>query len=158
MKIQSRTKIALITGAFLATCGIPAAYAQSGGSSPAQSQEQSQPAQGAQPEASPAHKGMRPDLGLSDTQKADMKKIREDTKTQIEAVNGDASLTADQKHDKIRELRRNSRKQMHAVLTPEQREKMKEWSHERHANRKHQMPESSEPPMEKPSPQTAPQQ
>ena len=54
-----------------------------------------------------------------------MKKIHESTKAQLEAVNKDESLTADQKAAKIHQLRRSARMQMVKLLTPEQRQQMR---------------------------------
>jgi protein CpxP len=81
-------------------------------------QEQAAPAQNA-----PA----RPDLNLTDDQKAQMKKIHENAKAQLDAVNNDSSLSADQKQEKLRQIHRDTHKQMQAILTPEQKQKMKEW-------------------------------
>jgi Spy/CpxP family protein refolding chaperone len=72
----------------------------------------------------------RPDLNLSDDQKAQMKKIHEDAKSQIAAVNSDSSLSTDQKQAKIQQIHRDAHKQVEAILTPEQRKTMKEWRHE----------------------------
>jgi Spy/CpxP family protein refolding chaperone len=54
-----------------------------------------------------------------------MKNIHESTKAQLDAVNKDESLSADQKTAKIHELRHGARLQMVKLLTPEQREQMK---------------------------------
>ena len=105
-------------------------------------QEASQaPAQG-QEQAAPAQKPMdRPNLNLTDDQKAQMKKIHEGTKSQIEAINNDASLSADQKQAKIQAVRKDSHKRVETMLTPEQRKTMKEWRREHHGER-HQEPPS----------------
>ena len=62
------------------------------------------PQDAGQTQAAPADQGKRsrPDLNLTDDQKAQMKKIHEDAKSQIAAVNNDTSLSADQKQAKIR--------------------------------------------------------
>ena len=85
-----------------------------------------------QEQAAPAQKVDRPNLNLSDDQKAQMKKIREDAKSQMDAVKNDTSLSADQKQAKLKQIRRDSHKQVEAMLTPEQRKTMKEWRHEHH--------------------------
>jgi periplasmic protein CpxP/Spy len=95
-----------------------------------------------QEQAAPAQKPMdRPNLNLTDDQKAQMKKIHEGAKSQIEAINSDSSLTADQKQAKIREVRKDSHKQVEAMLTPEQRKSMREWRRE-HRNERQQEPPS----------------
>jgi Spy/CpxP family protein refolding chaperone len=81
-------------------------------------QEQAAPAQNA-----PAG----PDLNLTDDQKAQMKKIHEDAKSQIDAVNSDSSLNTGQKQAKIQQIHRATHKQVEAILTPSQKETMKEW-------------------------------
>jgi Spy/CpxP family protein refolding chaperone len=84
-----------------------------------------------QTQAAPADQGKRsrPDLNLTDDQKAQMKKIHEDAKSQIAAVNSDTSLSADQKQAKIRTIRMSTHKQTEALLTPEQRQVQKQWRH-----------------------------
>ena len=94
-------------------------------------------------QAAPAQKAERPNLNLTDDQKAQMKKIREDAKSQIDAVKNDGSLTADQKQTKIKQIRRDSHKQVEAMLTREQRKTMKEWRHEHHGQRNAQDPAAS---------------
>jgi Spy/CpxP family protein refolding chaperone len=85
-----------------------------------------------QAQAAPAQPNgpSRPDLNLTDDQKAQMKKIHQDAKAQIEAVNNDSSLSADQKQAKIQAIHRGTHKQVEAMLTPEQRQKMRAWRQE----------------------------
>ena len=87
------------------------------------------PQDAGQTQAAPAEqgKGSRPDLNLTDDQKAQMKKIHEGAKSQIAAVNNDTSLSADQKQAKIQAIRRDTHKQQEALLTPEQRQTQKQW-------------------------------
>lgn len=89
------------------------------------------PQDAGQTQAAPADQGKRahPDLNLTDDQKAQMKKIHEDAKSQIAAVNNDTSLSADQKQAKIRSIRMSTHKQTEALLTPEQRQTQKQWRH-----------------------------
>ena len=61
------------------------------------------------------HRAMQ-GLNLTDEQKTAMKKIHESTKAQLDAVNKDESLTADQKAAKIHELRHSGRMQMVKLL------------------------------------------
>jgi periplasmic protein CpxP/Spy len=103
---------------------------------------QNQSAPGAQ--AAPS----KPDLNLTDDQKAQMKKIHEDAKSQIDTVKADTTLTPDQKHQKIQQIHRDSEKQVHAMLTPEQRKTMKEYHQERKAERQQQQPAQQQPPSQ----------
>jgi Spy/CpxP family protein refolding chaperone len=88
---------------------------------------------------------MRPDLNLTDDQKAQMKKIHEGAKSQIAAVNNDTSLSADQKQAKIQAIHRDTHKQTEALLTPEQRQTMKQWrkAHRGQQNEEQQPPAAS---------------
>lgn len=65
-------------------------------------------------------------LNLTDDQKARIKQIHQDTKAKIDAVNNDSTLTADQKVAKSKQLRRAAHRQVRKVLTPEQRQAMRE--------------------------------
>jgi periplasmic protein CpxP/Spy len=111
-----------LVAALLLTSAMPVlTRAQDASQAPAQGQDQ----------ATPASKPMdRPNLNLTDDQKAQMKKIHEGAKSQIEAINNDSSLTADQKQVKIRSVRKDSHKQVEAMLTPDQRKTQREWRRE----------------------------
>jgi periplasmic protein CpxP/Spy len=65
-------------------------------------------------------------LNLTDAQKAQFQQIGRDMRKQGMAIRQDSSLTDDQKKAKMQELRQQSHKQMFSVLTPEQREKLKQ--------------------------------
>jgi Spy/CpxP family protein refolding chaperone len=65
-------------------------------------------------------------LGLTDAQKTQFQQIGRDMRKQGMAIRQDGSLTDDQKKEKIQELRQQSHKQMFSVLTPEQKEKLKQ--------------------------------
>jgi Spy/CpxP family protein refolding chaperone len=64
-------------------------------------------------------------LNLSDDQKAQVKKIREDAQMQMDAVKNDTALSADQKQAKMQQIHKSSHQQVEQVLTPEQRKQMK---------------------------------
>ena len=123
----------LVTGAMLLACAVPPAI---------RAQDSTQnPTQGQAAQGQEKHRG--PDLNLTDDQKAQMKKIHEDAKAQIEAVNSDSSLSAEQKKAKIGEIHRATRKQVDDMLTPEQRQTMKEWRKEHREERPAQQPPSN---------------
>jgi protein CpxP len=107
--------------------------------SPVLARASGNPQDAAQTQTAPAQQNgpSRPDLNLTDDQKTQMKKIHQDAKAQIEAVNNDSSLSADQKQAKIQGIHRNTHKQMEAVLTPEQRQTMRTW-HQSHRGEKSQ--------------------
>ena len=66
----------------------------------------------------------RPDLGLSEEQKAQVEQIRSGQREQLEAIRQDTSLSPEEKRAKAREVRKKTRSQMESVLTPEQMEKL----------------------------------
>ena len=65
------------------------------------------------------------DLGLSDAQKAQMKPIRQNAMQQMRALQVDTKLTPQAKMDKMKDIGKSANKQMMAILTPAQREKLK---------------------------------
>lgn len=68
---------------------------------------------------------MLKDLNLSEAQKEQLKQSRESARQQMEAIKNDASLSQEQKKEKMQELRKIQQEKMHAILTPDQKEKMK---------------------------------
>jgi len=121
---KSLTKQIAVAAGLLALTFVPGiSRAQSSSQPPAQDQSQTAPATPAQHEGR-MHGAMK-GLNLTDEQKAEMKKIHESTKAQLDAVNKDESLTADQKEAKIHQLRHGARLQMVKLLTPEQRQQMR---------------------------------
>ncbi len=124
MMRNSITKQIAVAAGFLALTFAPGiSRAQSSSQPPAQDQNQAAPATPAEHEGR-MHGAMQ-GLNLTDEQKTAMKKIHESTKAQLEAVNKDESLTADQKAAKIHQLRHGARMQMVKLLTPEQRQQMR---------------------------------
>jgi Spy/CpxP family protein refolding chaperone len=104
-----------------------------------QSKDQSQPQSGSQTEGQQwsgrraaaqrqrQHMAMLAEkLGLTDAQKTQFQQIGRDIRKQGMAIRQDSSLTDDQKKEKMQELRQQSHKQMFSVLTPEQKEKLKQ--------------------------------
>jgi len=122
-----------LVAALLVTCAMPA-LTRAQEATQGSNQEQAAPAQAAP---------NRPNLNLTDDQRAQMKKIREDAKSQIDAVNNDSSLSVDQKQAKIKQIHRDSHKQVMAMLTPEQRKTMRQWRHEHRGEKNAQAPSAS---------------
>ena len=65
------------------------------------------------------------ELELTDAQKAQLRPILMGAHRQAEAIKEDTTLTPEARKAKMRELGRSTRQQMQAILTPEQREKLK---------------------------------
>lgn len=83
---------------------------------------------------------MMQELNLTGDQQAQIKKIHQEARAKMDAVNADSSLSDADKQAKIRAIHRASMKQVHAVLTPEQREQLREKMRERRAARHQQQP------------------
>ena len=141
------TKQIAVAAGFLALTFAPGiSRAQDSAQPPAQDQSQTAPAAPAKHEGR-MHGAMK-GLNLTDDQKAEMKKIHEATKSQMDALKQDGSLTADQKQAKIHELRHSARTQMVKLLTPEQREQMRANVHASRASRRER--QKQEPPQTQP--------
>ena len=63
-------------------------------------------------------------LGLTAAQKAQIKPIMKDTVQQVRAVRADTTLTPAEQKAKIKTIRQSSRRQILAVLTPAQKQKL----------------------------------
>jgi Spy/CpxP family protein refolding chaperone len=79
-------------------------------------------------------------LNLTDDQKAQIKKIHEDARAKMDAIRTDSSLSDAERKAKIQEIRRSTMRQVHAVLTPEQRQQLREEMRQRRAARHQQQP------------------
>jgi periplasmic protein CpxP/Spy len=145
MSRNSIKKQIAVAAGFLALTFAPGITRAQSSQPPAQDQDQSQAA----PAQHQVHQhGAMAGLNLTDDQKAQMKKIHESTKAQLDAVNKDESLTADQKDAKIHQLRHGARLQMVKLLTPEQRQQMKANIQQMRASRRQQQ---QQPPQQQPT-------
>jgi Spy/CpxP family protein refolding chaperone len=63
-------------------------------------------------------------INLTDEQKEKIRPILQDEQKQLAGLDSDTTLTPQQKHKKMREIRMSSRSRMDPILTPEQKEKM----------------------------------
>jgi Spy/CpxP family protein refolding chaperone len=103
---------------------------------------QSDPAPASGSSAAQSGKGpgrMNPDapeedaaLNLTDDQKTKIAAIRADTKDQMKAIQKDTTLTDDARQQQIKALRKTTRAQVWAVMTPDQQ---KQWAAEARAKR-----------------------
>jgi Spy/CpxP family protein refolding chaperone len=73
-------------------------------------------------------------LNLTADQQSQMKTLHQDMQQQREGIMNDQSLTADQKKQKMRELRKSQSEKMNTILTPDQQTKMKELRKQRMKN------------------------
>jgi Spy/CpxP family protein refolding chaperone len=71
-------------------------------------------------------KEMMKELNLTKEQRGQMKEFHKSMKQKKEDINNDNTLTEAQKKDKMKELHKEQKEKMKAILTPEQKEKMKE--------------------------------
>jgi Spy/CpxP family protein refolding chaperone len=122
--------VALIFGLSVST------PAQQGGAGTPPDSSQGAPAQGSHgaggagmdadtPENDPA-------MNLTDDQKTKIAAIRADAKDQMKAVTKDTSLTDEQRQQKVKQVRMDTRKQVWAVMTPDQQ---KTWAQEQRERR-----------------------
>ena len=68
---------------------------------------------------------MMKDMNLSKQQKQEMKAFMKNNKAKKEAIQNDKSLSAQDRKMKMMQLRKEQQEKMSTILTPEQREKMK---------------------------------
>ena len=71
-------------------------------------------------------KAMMKDLNLTKEQQGQLKEFKRSMKQKKEDINKDQTLTEAQKKAKLKELHKEKTQKMNSILTPEQREKMKE--------------------------------
>jgi len=89
-------------------------------------------------------------LNLTEDQKKQLKPVLTDEFKQMRAVGEDASLTQDQKRERMKQIHEASRPQLQGILTPEQQQKfaqMKEEVKERRGENKDKGQSDSQPPQ-----------
>jgi Spy/CpxP family protein refolding chaperone len=89
-------------------------------------------------------------LNLTDDQKEQLKPILADEFKQMRAVGEDASLTQDQKREKMKQIHEAARPQVQAILTPGQQQKfaqLKGEAKERRGEKKDKGQSDSQPPQ-----------
>ena len=89
-------------------------------------------------------------LNLTEDQKKQLKPILAGEFKQMRAVGEDASLTQDQKREKMKQIHETSRPQVQAILTPAQQQKfaqMKEEAKERRGDKKDKGQSDYQPPQ-----------
>lgn len=80
-------------------------------------------------------KTMMDELGLTKDQRAQLKQIQQSRKAQKDAIANNDSLTTDQKKLQLKELHKQTIKDINAILTDEQREKLKAMRQENKDNK-----------------------
>ncbi len=75
-------------------------------------------------------------LNLTQDQKDKIKSLREDAKKQKQDVEKDKTLTPDQQTRQIKQITKQTRAQVFAILTPEQQKVWSAEQHERHQQKK----------------------
>ena len=71
-------------------------------------------------------KAMMKELNLTKEQRGQMKEFKQSMKQKKADITNDKTLTQEQKQAKLKELHKEKKEKMNSILTPEQREKMKE--------------------------------
>lgn len=75
-------------------------------------------------------------LNLSEEQKAKVQQYKKNAEEKMQAVRNDNSLTDDQKKEKLKSIQKEFGKNTDGVLTPEQREKARQFKENHKANKK----------------------
>ena len=75
-------------------------------------------------------------LNLTPDQISKMKLLRQSNNQERDAINNDASLTQDQKYEKMKELRKSQSDNMNSILTPDQQAKRNAYIQKMRADRK----------------------
>lgn len=87
---------------------------------------------------------MSKELNLTDDQKTQVKAAMQDQMTQMKALRADTSLTPDQRKDKAKDIRKATHEKMMAILTDEQKEKMKAM-HDKREDRREKKDKDDQP-------------
>ncbi len=95
---------------------------------------------------------MSENLNLTDDQKSKIQPLFTNQRTQVQAIRQDASLTDEQKHTKIAELRKSTHQQLMAILTPEQQQLMQQHMREHRGKGPGPDAPSSAPPADQSAP------
>ena len=74
---------------------------------------------------STSHVKKKKELKLSKEQKQQVKKFKQSAKAKKSAIKNNSALTEDQKKIKLKQVHKENRKKLEAILTPEQKEEMK---------------------------------
>ena len=74
-------------------------------------------------------------LNLSDNQKSRIVAILQDAKNQMQSQRGNKNLTREQKQERRRAMREQTKNRINAVLTPQQRDKMAQMQERRRQRR-----------------------
>jgi protein CpxP len=69
------------------------------------------------------------ELNLTDAQKSQIKPILMDHHKAVQAIREDSKLTADEKKTKVKDLGKDAHEKILAILTPEQKDKLKALHH-----------------------------
>jgi Spy/CpxP family protein refolding chaperone len=136
--INKDTVLAVVCGVVLSLGAAGAAGAQQGGGAAAGHPTGAASGSGQAAGGAGAMSADTPEddaaLNLTDEQKAQIKTIREDGKTQVAALGKDASLSEEAKQQKLKVIRKDIRRQVWGVMTPEQQ---KQWAAEQRELREH---------------------
>ncbi|MGH9713088.1 MAG: hypothetical protein ACRD5M_07300 [Candidatus Acidiferrales bacterium] len=130
----------LIWVSLLFGLGMPgAAQAQQSGTTPPAKSAATSTDASAKPAAGiasrPAGIENDPALMVTDEQKARIKAIRDDAELQVQAAEKDTALTDEQKERRIKQIHKETRAKVFAVLTPDQQKTWGAEQHERHEAR-----------------------
>jgi Spy/CpxP family protein refolding chaperone len=121
--------------AFIAAClALPAGLSAQQQDSPAQPNSQGNGGRGSMGRRQGGE--MIKKLNLTDDQKQKFRQIRQQGMQQAKAIRNDSSLSEADKKQKLQELHKQNMEQVMGILTPEQKEQLKQMREERRKNQK----------------------
>ncbi len=89
-------------------------------------------------------------LNLSPQQQSQLRPIVRGARQQVEAVRNDPSLTPDQKRERMKEIRQQTRSQVGQILTPDQQERLNQLRQQQRQQKQQQG--QQQVPAQQPSP------
>jgi protein CpxP len=134
----------LTTGMCLAQQPAPAPEAQAPvAQAPAAAAQQPAPRHAMNPERQAKH--LAKQLGLSQDQVAQIKPILADRQQQFQTMQADQSLSAKDRHSKMKAIQQDSKTKIEAVLNDTQKQQYEQMLADRRAHRKNQQPAQPQP-------------
>jgi len=88
---------------------------------------------------------LKKNLNLTDDQTAQVKTIFEDSRTKMEALRSNSSLSQDDRRSQMMSIRKSENEKINAVLTPDQKTKYAEWQQQMRDRMRNGPPEGGAP-------------
>lgn len=131
MRALTRISIALLLGTFIGGAAWAQATDQNATPSTAAPGPRNPGMMGRHHDGQSGYERMSQQLNLTDQQKTQMQSLMQSQRQQAQAIRQDTALTAEQKKDKLQQLRQSNHQQMMSLLTPDQQQKLQQLRSER---------------------------